>query len=67
MLAYLDATMSLVEMEVMVVTGTNTSSGPEEGKQTNELDHTCYLNQQVPNAFYRWPAYGLAAWTHLVS
>ena len=42
------------------------SSGPEKGKQTNELDHTCYNNQQVPNAFYRWPAYGLAAWAHLV-
>ncbi len=66
MLAYLDATMSLEVMEVKVVTGTKTSSGPEKGKQTNELDHTCYLNQQVPNAFYRWPAYGLAARAHLV-
>jgi len=42
------------------------SSGPEKGKQTNELNHTCYSNQQVPNAFYRWLAYGLAAWAHLV-
>ena len=42
------------------------SSGPEKGKQTNELDHTCYNNQQVPNAFYRWLAFGLAAWAHLV-
>jgi len=66
MLAYLDATMSLVEMEVSEVTGTKISSGPEKGKQTNELDHTCYNNQQVPNAFYRWLAFGLAAWAHLV-
>jgi hypothetical protein len=42
------------------------SSGPEKGKQTNEINHTCYSNQQVPNAFYRWLAYGLAAWAHLV-
>ncbi len=51
MLAYLDATMSLEKREVSEMTGTKISSGPEKGKQTNELDHTCYLNQKVPKAF----------------
>ncbi len=42
------------------------SSGPEKGQLMNEINHTCYCNQQVPNSFYRWLAYGLAAWAHLV-